>query len=136
MGRKAGGGGKSNIFRVAPKYQFVANGSYEGPWGVNCGVNLVTRQGYVEPFFRSSVSTGDPLGRKQVLLVTSVDDFRLPAVTSLDGRVEKRFTFGATRVAFDLDVFNLLNSGTVLGKQSEARLPGATGSGGPGKGRR
>jgi hypothetical protein len=87
----------------------------------------VTRQGYAEPFFQSSVSTGDPLGRKQVMLVSTVDQFRLPAVTSLDARVEKRFTFGATKVALDLDVFNILNSGTVLGKQYDARLTGATG---------
>ena len=125
--RKSGGSGKSNIFLVAPIYQIVANGAYEGPWGLNFGANLVTRQGYAEPFFRSSVSTGDPLGRKQVLLVNNVDDFRLPAVTSLDGRVEKRFTFGTTHIAFDFDVFNLLNAGTVLGKQYDARLTGATG---------
>ena len=127
--RKSGGSGKSNIFLVAPAYQIVANGAYQGPWGLNFGANLVTRQGYVEPFFRSSVSTGDPLGRKQVLLVNNIDDFRLPAVTSLDARVEKRFTFGSTHVAFDFDVFNLANAGTVLGKQYDARLTGATGFG-------
>jgi hypothetical protein len=98
-----------------------------GPWGLNFGANLVTRQGYAEPFFRSNVSTGDPLGRKQVLLTTHVDDFRLSPVTSLDGRVEKRFSFGKTFVALDLDVFNLFNAGTILGKQYDARLTGPTG---------
>ena len=127
--RKAAGSGKSNVYLVAPRYQIVANGSYEGPWGLNFGANLVTRQGYAEPFFRSNVSTGDPLGRKTVLLTQNVDDFRLPAVSSLDGRVEKRFTFGTTHIALDFDVFNVLNSGTVLGKQYDARLTGATGFG-------
>ena len=125
--RKAAGSGKSNIYLVAPKYQFVANGAYEGPWGLNFGANLVTRQGYAEPFFQSNVTTGDPLGRKTVLLVNQVDAFRLPAVSSLDGRVEKRFSFGSTHIALDFDVFNLLNAGTVLGKQYDARLTGATG---------
>jgi hypothetical protein len=125
--RKAAGSGKSNVYLVAPKYQIVANGSYEGPWGLNFGANLVTRQGYAEPFFQSNVTTGDPLGRKTVLLVSQVDAFRLPAVSSLDARVEKRFSFGATKLAFDFDVFNLLNTGTVLGKQYDARLTGATG---------
>ena len=32
-------------------------------------------------------------------------------------------------IAVDFDVFNLLNSGTVLGKQYDARLTGATGFG-------
>jgi hypothetical protein len=127
--RKSGGSGKSNIFLVAPKYQFVANGSYQAPWGFNFGANLVARQGYVEPFFQSNVVTGDPLGRKDVLLVRTVDAFRLPAVTSLDGRVEKKFTFGSAHIALDFDVFNVLNSGTVLGKQYDARLTGATGFG-------
>ena len=127
--RKSGGSGKSNIFLVAPKYQIVANGSYQGPWGLNFGGNLVTRQGYAEPFFRSNVVTGDSLGRKDVLLTKTVDAFRLPSVTSLDARVEKKFTFGSANFAFDFDVFNLMNSGTLLGKQYDARLTGATGFG-------
>ena len=125
--RKAAGSGKSNVYLVAPQYQFVANGSYQAPWGLNFGVNLVTRQGYAEPFFQSSVVTGDPLGRKNVLLVNQVDAFRLPAVSSLDGRAEKRFHFGKSYAAIDFDVFNVLNSGTLLGKQYDARATGATG---------
>jgi len=94
---------------------------------VNVGASLVTRQGFAEPFFQSNVLTGDPLGRKTVLLAPAVDAFRLPAVTSLDGRLEKRFRFGSAQIALDFDVFNLLNAGTVLGRQYDARLTGATG---------
>jgi hypothetical protein len=112
---------------VAPAYQIVANGMYEAFWGVSIGANLVARQGYAEPFFQSNVATGDPLGRKTVLLVPRVDDFRLPSVTSLDGRLEKKLTFGVTKLAIDVDVFNLLNAGTVLGKQYDGRLTGPTG---------
>jgi hypothetical protein len=43
--------------------------------------------------------------------------------------VEKKFTFGKAAVALDFDVFNVLNSGTVLGNQYDARLSGATGFG-------
>jgi len=127
--RRSAGSGKSNSYLVAPKYQIVANGLYEGPWGLNFAGNLVTRQGYAEPFFRSNVVTGDPLGRKTVLLVDNVDDFRLPAVTSLDARIEKKFTFGKAAIALDFDVFNVLNSGTVLGNQYDSRLTGPTGFG-------
>jgi hypothetical protein len=105
----------------------VANGAYEGRWGIHVGANLVTREGYAEPFFQSNVSTGDPLGRKEVLLVQQVDAFRLPAVTSLDARIGKKFIFGGSNVSVDFDVFNLLNAGTVLGRQYDARLTGATG---------
>jgi hypothetical protein len=61
--------------------------------------------------------------------VKNVDDFRLPTVTLLDGRLEKKFIFGGAKVAVDFDVFNLLNAGTVLGKQYDARLTGPTGFG-------
>jgi hypothetical protein len=125
--RQATGSGKSNIFLVAPQWQLSASGMYEGPWGFNFGANLVAHQGYAQPFYRSKVSTGDPLGRKTVMIVQNQADFRLPTVSSLDGRVEKRFKFGTTNIGLDLDVFNLFNNGTVLGKQYDARLTGATG---------
>jgi hypothetical protein len=83
----------------------------------------------VEPFFQSNVPTGDPLGPKTVLLVNNVDDFRLPSVTTLDTRAEKKFTFAGATVALDFDVFNLLNAGTVLGRQYDVRLTGPTGFG-------
>ena len=127
--RASAGSGKSGIFMVAPSYQFIANGLFEVIWGVSISANVVARQGYAEPFYRSNVTTGDPLGRKTVLLVNHVDDFQLPAVTSLDGRLEKKFTFGTSKLAVDFDVFNLLNAGTILGKQYDARLTGPTGFG-------
>jgi hypothetical protein len=127
--RSSTGSGKSGIYMVAPAYQFIANGLFEAFWGVSVSANVVARQGYAEPFFQSNVPTGDPLGHKNVLLVQNVDDFRLPAVTTVDARAEKKFVFGSAKVAVDFDVFNLLNAGTILGKQYDARLTGATGFG-------
>jgi hypothetical protein len=126
--RQTAGSGKSQIFVSLPKYQMIANGMYEAKWGINFGGNLVTRQGYSQPFFRSQVVTTDTLSnRKSVLLNNDFDSNRLPAVTSFDGRVEKMFTFGKAKFAVDFDVFNLFNSGTVLGKTYDARLTGALG---------
>jgi hypothetical protein len=127
--RSSTGSGKSGIYMVAPAYQFIANGLFEAIWGISVSANVVARQGYAEPFFQSNVATGDPLGHKTVLLVPNVDDFRLPAVTSLDGRLEKKFTFAGAKVAVDFDLFNVLNAGTILGKQYDARLSGSTGFG-------
>ena len=109
---------------VAPAYQFIANGLYEVIWGISVSANVVARQGYVEPFFQSNVPTGDPLGHKTVLLVTHADDFRLPTVTSLDARVEKKFVFGFSKVAVDFDVFNLLTRGQCSASSTDARLTG------------
>jgi len=117
------GSGKSGIYLVSPKYQFTANGMYQGPWGLDFGANFVLRQGYVQPFYRDRVNTGDAvLANKEVLLVSTIDQFRLGAVSTLDGRVEKMFKFNRTSLALDLDVFNLINNATILQRQLNARL--------------
>lgn len=119
---RSSGSGKSSIYLLPPKYQFTANGLYQGPWGINVGANLLFRQGYGEPFFRSRVNPGDPvLSSKSVLLTSSVDQFRLDAVTSLDARVEKMFKFNKTNLALDFDIFNIGNNATTLGLQYDAR---------------
>jgi hypothetical protein len=123
-----GGSGKSGIYMVLPRYQLIANGMYQGPWGVNFGANWMLRQGYAEPFFRSNVATGDPLGSsKSVLATDDVGNFRLPAMSSLDVRLEKAFKIRTGTIALDLDVFNVGNAATVLGKQYDLRRTGPTG---------
>jgi len=112
------GSGKSQIYLTLPKYQLTANGFYQGPWGLNLGANFVLRQGYSEMFFANDVGTNDPVyNTKDVLVVGTPGKYRLPTVRSLDARVEKEVSFGRARVAFDVDVFNALNSGTVLGRK-------------------
>jgi hypothetical protein len=112
------GSSKSQIYLTLPTYQFVANGFYQGPWGINVGGNFLVRQGYSEMFFSNDVGTNDPVySTKDVVVIAGkVGDFRLPAVRSLDARLEKAFKLQRTQVTFDVDVFNLLNSGTVLGR--------------------
>ena len=125
---RTGGSGKSNIYLVLPQFQYIANGMYQAPWGINFGANWVLRQGYAEPYFRSSVATGDPLSnRKSVLVTNDVGKFRLPAVSSLDVRLEKAFRIRTLNIMGDLDVFNVANSATVLGRTYDLRLTGPTG---------
>jgi hypothetical protein len=113
-----GGSGKSQIYLTLPTYQFVANGYYQGPWGVNFGGNYVVRQGYSEMFFSNDVGTDDPVYSTKDILVISgkVGSYRLPAVHSLDARIEKTIKLQRTQVGLDFDLFNLLNRGTVLGR--------------------
>jgi hypothetical protein len=94
------------------------------PFGFDVAGSFLTRPGYAEPFFRSNVDTGDPLGLKTVLLTPAVDTFRLPQVALLNARLEKKFVFGSAKIAIDFDVFNALNSDTVLGRQYDARMTG------------
>ena len=120
--RATSGSGKSQIYLTAPKYQFIANGYYQGPWGVNLGGNFLVRQGFSQVFFANDVATNDAVhSKKDVLLLQDLGKYRLPTLKALDVRVEKELVFGRGRVALDFDVFNLLNSGTVLGRQYDVQ---------------
>ncbi|MEO6237720.1 MAG: TonB-dependent receptor [Vicinamibacterales bacterium] len=112
------GSGKSQIYLTLPRYQFAANGFYQGPWGVNFGGNFLIREGYTQMFYARQVSTNDPVYSTKDILVAAgnIGKYRLPNVKSLDARIEKAFTLRRAHLAFDLDIFNLLNSGTVLGR--------------------
>jgi len=121
--RSSGGSGKSGIYQVLPKFQYIATGVYQAPKGINLGVNLVTRQGFAMPYNRTQVVTTDPIARnKTLLLVGKVTDFRLPTATSLDARVGKELQFGRAKFNVDLDLFNLMNSSTILGRQYDLRV--------------
>jgi hypothetical protein len=112
------GSSKSQIYLTLPTYQFIANGYYQGPWGVNFGANFLLRQGYSEMFFSNDVGTDDPVySTKDIVVIPGrIGDYRLPAVKSLDVRVEKSFKLQRSQLNFEFDVFNLPNSGTVLGR--------------------
>jgi len=120
--------GKSDVYLVQPKYQLIANGAYQAPYGIMLAANMVTRQGYGMPFYALTDTSDPAAAQKEVLVVQDVDDFRLPAVTSLDFRVGKEFAFQRTRLNVDFDVFNLTNQGTVLRRQYDITLTGPTGA--------
>lgn len=121
--QQTSGSGKSGIFMVAPKYQFAATALYHAPWGLNLAGNVVNRQGDAMPYQQSQVATGDPLGNlKTVILVDDAGEYRLPSVASLDLRIGKPFTMNRMRLNLDFDVFNALNSSTVLGRQYDLGL--------------
>jgi len=116
------GSGRSSLYLLSPKYQFMANGMYQAKWGIGVGASLNVRQGYGEPFFWSRVATGDQVvENKDLLLTQGADQFRLDAVSTVDVRAEKMFKFGSANLALDFDVFNAFNTATVLGKQYDAR---------------
>ena len=121
--RQTAGSGKSAIYMVLPKQQFIMNAAYQMKWGITTGVNYLFRNGYSEPFNRTRVATGDVLqGNKTVFVLGAVDDYRLPSVHSLDMRVGKELKLNRATINFDIDAFNVLNVGTVLGRQYDLRL--------------
>ncbi|MDQ3170775.1 MAG: TonB-dependent receptor [Acidobacteriota bacterium] len=124
--RQTAGSGKAPIFQILPSYQFIANGLYQAPWGINLAANMVSRQGFSMQYNRNQVVTADPLQvLKTVYLLEESGEYRLPAVTSLDLRVGKEFQVRRARLNVDLDMFNALNSATVLGREYNLRLAAA-----------
>jgi hypothetical protein len=122
--RQTGGSGKSAIYLVLPKYQYIMTAAYQMKWNILVGMNYLFRQGYSQPYFQSQVAgSSDALsGSKSVLLVGDVSEYRLPNVHSLDGRVSWALKLQRANIHFDLDAFNLLNTATVLGKVFDRRL--------------
>jgi hypothetical protein len=121
---QTGGSGKTAIYMVLPKYQYNMALAYTAKFDINVGMNYLFRQGFAQPFFRSNVAgSGDALsGTKTVLLAPNPAEYRLPNVHSLDFRVNKALTLDKVNINIDVDVFNLFNNATVLGKVFDVRL--------------
>ena len=86
----------------------------------------MAREGFGQPFFATVESIDPSLPEKRVLLVDP-DDNRLPGVFTLDLRAEKTLAFRGSHLTLTLDMFNVLNSSTALGRQYDATATGATG---------
>ena len=126
------GSGKSDIYFVAPKFQLIANGLYRAPFGMNVAANLLVRQGFGQPYHEEiQAHQRDATAFKDVLLVADVGAHRLPAIKSFDVRIGKEFRVDDITMNVDLDWFNILNAGTVLGRQYD--MGAAEGPTGPGK---
>ena len=67
------GSGKSEIYLILPRYQFIANGLCQGPWGLNFGANFLTRQGFGQMFYLQQRRDQDPLCAAEDVLVIPDD---------------------------------------------------------------
>ena len=107
-----------------PRYQFVANGLYQWRWGINVGGSFLLRQGFARLFSANDVATSDRVYATKDVLVNagSIGKARLPTVKSLDARIEKALTFDRVTLAFDFDVFNVLNHNFVLGRVDDVSV--------------
>jgi hypothetical protein len=120
------GSGKSEVYLILPRYQINASGLYQFAYGINVAANLTARDGYGMPFFET-VDSADPLQPEKRVLLVDPRDSRLPGVATLDLRGEKTFAFGSRELALSLDLFNVMNSATVLGRQYDVTATGSTG---------
>ena len=85
------------------------------------------RQGFSAPYFILSDTdgAGDMIApEKNVILVQDVGKNRLPTVHTLDARVSKNIHYRRLNVNLDMDLFNLFNSATVLGRDYDLSSTG------------
>ena len=125
---RATGSGKTDFFFVSPKFQFVANGQYQAPYGINIAANLLIRQGLGQPYYQR-VNTADATSPQKRVLLSDIGANRLPAVKSLDLRFGKELRFDQITMNIDLDWFNVFNSSTVLRRQYDLRFPSTSPTG-------
>ena len=85
-------------------------------YGINVAGSLTARDGYGMPFFET-VESADPCSPKSACCWSTRATAALPGVAALDLRGEKMFTFGSRELALSVDLFNVFNSSTVLGRQ-------------------
>jgi hypothetical protein len=120
--------GATNIFMLAPKYQFAATSSYQLFSGLDVAIAYVLRQGYATPFHASHLAASvDARGVfRNVLLVADPGRARLSPAHTLDARLSKSFATRGVHVYelhLDLDVFNVLNRAIVLSRGYDLSRP-------------
>ncbi len=105
------GSGNGEIFTNA-KWQLNASGLYQLPYGLDVAGNVFGRQGYPWVLYEP-VALG--LDRSQnVLVVPTIDTFRLPNLWDGDLRVAKHFRMQRLDLQVIGDLFNVMNANTAL----------------------
>ena len=121
--RASGGSGKSGIYQVLPKYQFILTGLYQAPWGINLGANFFGRQGFPQPFYVQTRAT-DAAGvsHRYQTQIAQADTYRYDNVYQLDLRLAKTFQIGPISATPSAELFNVANSGVVLQRGAQVGI--------------
>jgi hypothetical protein len=113
-----GSGNFTNVW-INSHWSFNVSGLYQLPLDFTAAANFYGRQGYVNPLF-VQVDTGNGEGTRGVLL-GSPTDHRLKNVYELDLRLDKTVPlFAKADLTISAELFNALNSNTILQRESDA----------------
>jgi hypothetical protein len=114
------GSGKSGFF-MNSRWNFKLDAMYQAGWGITIAGKLNGREGFVFPETFRTASRPGGAGRAEVLF-NPLGDTRLENLWVADFRVEKQFNFGTQRFSAMMDIFNLFNAPTVLGRERRQNL--------------
>jgi hypothetical protein len=125
LGRVAvrpGGFARGDVF-VNARWSAGASLELRLPWELAATALASARDGFPIPYVQFA-DTGDPTGgSKPVLVATSLDTYRLPAVVLVDARLARTFRVRGGRLTAAIDAFNLGNAGTTLQVVRDVELP-------------
>jgi hypothetical protein len=117
------GSGIDNIYTNA-KWLVKLAGLYTAPWDINVSAFYNSRQGY--PFPREVQSPARTNGVAQInMLVDPMGELRHPTFHNVDFRMAKQIKLANRKLDLSMDVFNLFNSDTVLGRRRNQRASNA-----------
>ena len=96
-------------------WQFNVNGLYQGPWGIDFGVNLFGRQGYpIAYYVRTRAVDAAGISHRYLNQIAQLDTYRYDNVYELDFRLAKTFNIGGISIIPAAELFNVANANTVL----------------------
>ena len=105
---------KDSVFLNA-SWQFNVNALYQGPWGLDFGVNFFGREGFPNPYYvRTRATDAAGISHRYLTQIAQVDTYRLDNVYELDFRLAKTFQIGPVSVTPAAELFNVANANTVL----------------------
>ena len=109
---------------VNAKWISRLNGSYRLPWRMNVAATVDIRQGY--PDLQAVRIAARPNRAPAInVLLDPVGDVRLPTFKSVDFHLDKDVAVGGARLRPALDIFNLVNSNTVMGRRTNQNAANA-----------
>jgi hypothetical protein len=110
---------------VNSQWLFKLDGMVQLPYGINLAGKFNGRQGYFWAETYRTANRAGGIGRTEVILQDALGDKRLPNLWYADLRVEKSFRIGRTRWSGMMDIFNVTNAATVLGRHRRQNLSNA-----------
>jgi hypothetical protein len=121
-----GGGGGSNLagIPINAKWIMKLNGSYRLPYAVNVAATGDLRQGY--PFTQGiNIASRPNRAAAIAVLLDPVGTKRFPNVATFDFRMDRAFNIGHVKALPSLDVFNVFNANTVMGRRTNQNAANA-----------
>ena len=113
-----GGGGGSNLAGIPINAKWIAklNGSYRLPYEVNIAATADLRQGY--PFTQAINIASRPNRAPAIaVMLDPLGETRFTNFATMDLRFDRSFVFGGIKLLPSLDIFNLFNANTVMGRR-------------------